>query len=153
MVVTRFNPFREFKEFENKFLSHFPTIAEEGGISTFQPSVSTREDELAYHIEVDLPGVKKEDINVDIKEHKIVISGERSFKKERKEKDYYSVESSYGKFARTFSLPEDVDSSNIEAFNKDGVLEVTLPKRKSEKVKAKKIEVKEGETPSPFEAP
>lgn len=142
MVVARYNPFKEFKEFENKFLNHFPTITDESGISTFKPAVSTREGEFAYHIEVDLPGVKKEDINVDVKDHQVIISGERNFKKERKEKDYYKVESSYGKFERSFTLPENVDAENIEAHCEDGVLEVTLPKIKVEKTAAKKIKVK-----------
>jgi len=142
MVVTQFNPFKEFKEFENKFLNYFPTIVEEGGISTFKPAVSTREGEFSYHIEVDLPGVKKEDIHVDVKDHQVIISGERSFKKEHKEKDYYKVESSYGKFERSFSLPENVDVENVEAHCEDGVLEVTLPKIKVEKKEVKKIKVK-----------
>lgn len=54
----------------------------EGGISTFTPSVNTREGEFAYHVDVDLPGVKKEDIKVDVKDGNITISGERNFKEE-----------------------------------------------------------------------
>lgn len=142
MLVTRFNPFKELKELENRLFNYYPAEVDESGISAFRPTVSTREGEFAYHIEVDLPGVKKEDISIDVKENQIVISGERSFKEERTDKDYYKVESSYGKFQRSFALPENVDVENIEASSQDGVLEVTLPKLKIEKAEVKKIQVK-----------
>ncbi len=143
MLVTQFNPLKEIRALENRLFNYYPiSDAEESGISTFKPSVGTREGEFAYHIEVDLPGVKKEDITIDVKDNQLVISGERSFKEERKEKDYYKVESSYGKFQRSFALPENVDIENIEASSNDGVLEVVLPKLKVDKVEVKKIQVK-----------
>ncbi len=143
MLVTRFHPLKDLRELESKLFGYYPNIeGDESSISAFKPSVSTREGEFAYHIEVDLPGVKKEDISIDLKENQLVISGERSFKEERKENDYYKVESSYGKFQRTFALPENVDIENIEASNVDGVLEVILPKRKVEKSEIKKINIK-----------
>ncbi|NCD12602.1 MAG: Hsp20/alpha crystallin family protein, partial [Epsilonproteobacteria bacterium] len=127
MLVTRYNPFKELRELESRLFNYYPaTPSEESDISAFRPSVSTREGEFAYHIEVDLPGVKKEDIHIDLKENQIIISGERSFKEERKENDYYKVESSYGKFQRSFALPENVDVENIEASSENGVLEVVL---------------------------
>lgn len=142
MLVTRFNPYKELKELESRLFNYYPTEANESSISAFSPTVSTREGEFAYHIEVDLPGIKKEDIHIDLKENQIIISGERSFKEERQEKDYYKVESSYGKFQRSFALPENVDVENIEASSENGVLEVVLPKLKTEKTEVKKIEVK-----------
>jgi HSP20 family protein len=104
--------------------------------------VSTREGEFAYHVEVDLPGVKKEDISIDVKENTLLISGERSFKEERAEKDYYKIESSYGKFQRSFALPESVDVENIEASCLEGVLEVVIPKLTIQANEAKKITIK-----------
>jgi len=143
MMITRFNPFKEVKELENRLFDYYPSIvADESGISAFKPSVSTREGDFAYHIEVDLPGVKKEDIKIDVKNNQVTISGERNYKKEHKEKDYYKIESSYGKFQRSFTMPQNVDIENIEATSKDGVLEVTLPKLKSERAEVKKISVK-----------
>ncbi len=142
MLVTRFNPYKELKELENRLFNYYPTESDESDISAFKPTVSTREGEFAYHVEIDLPGVKKEDISSDVKENQIVISGERNFKEERQEKDYYKIESSYGKFQRSFAFPENVDVENIEARSTDGVLEVTLPKLKVEKTEIKKIQVK-----------
>lgn len=85
---------------------------------------------------------EKEDISIDVKDNQLIISGERSFKEERKENDYYKIESSYGKFQRSFAIPENVDLENIEASSQEGVLEVVLPKLKVEKNEIKKIAVK-----------
>ncbi|SFV51026.1 Heat shock protein Hsp20 [hydrothermal vent metagenome] len=142
MLVTRFDPFREIKELENRiFQNYVPAVQTEKGINAFTPSVNTREDEKAYYIEVDLPGVKKEDIKVDIKDNTLTISGERKLKEEVKEEDYYKIETSIGKFTRTFTLPEDADIENIDAKSENGVLEVVIPKVKKEQ-SVKTIEVK-----------
>jgi len=143
MMITRFDPLAEIKRLEDRIFNAYPTVApaSDGGISSFVPVVNTREDENAYHIEVDLPGVKKDDINVDISDGVLTISGERKYKNEVKEKDYYKVESSFGKFERSFRVPEDIDIENIKAESKDGVLEVELPKVKKEE-KKKRIEIK-----------
>ncbi len=142
MLVTRFDPFREIKELENRiFQNYVPAVQAEKGINAFTPSVNTREDEKAYYIEVDLPGVKKEDIKVDIKDNTLTISGERKFKDEVKEDDYYKIETSIGKFSRTFTLPEDADVENIDAKSENGVLDIVIPKVKKEE-SVKTIEVK-----------
>ncbi len=72
----------------------------------------------------------------------MTISGERRHKKEIKEEEYHRVESSFGKFERTFTLPEGADIENITASNEEGVLEVVIPKLKSETEKVKKIDIK-----------
>ena len=105
------------------------------------PAVNEKEDEKAYYIEVDLPGVKKEDINVEVKDNILVISGERKFKKEEEDKGYKRVESFFGKFERRFTLPADADPEKIEAKVEDGVLHITIPKVEQQQ-NAKKIEVK-----------
>lgn len=142
MLLTKFDPMREFRELEDRLGSalKLPDISSE--FSSFKPSVNTREGEYAYHIEVDLPGVKKDDINVDIKDDILTISGERKTKKEVKEKEYYKMESSYGKFQRSFTLPDNTDIENIEANSKDGVLEVVIPKMERSKKETKKIKIK-----------
>ncbi len=142
MLVTRFDPFREIRELENRlFQNYVPAVQAEKGINAFTPSVNTREDENAYYIEVDLPGVKKEDIKVDIKDNTLTISGERKLKEEVKEDDYYKIETAIGKFSRTFTLPEDADIENIDAKSENGVLEIVIPKKKKEE-SVKTIEVK-----------
>lgn len=148
MYITRYNPTREIKEFRrgfdnfNSFLDNFIEKSPLIKNSDFIPSVNTREGEDAYYVELDLPGVKKEDINVDVNDNIVTISGERKINKEDKEDDYYKVESSYGKFERSFALPENVDVDNIHAKSQDGVLEVVIPKLKEVEKKPKKIEIK-----------
>ena len=142
MLLTRFEPMREFRELEERLESALKVPELSSEFSSFKPSVNTREGEYAYHVEVDLPGVKKDDISVDIKDNILTISGERKTKKEVKEKDYYKKESSYGKFQRSFTLPENTDTENIEANSKDGVLEVVVPKMEKSKKETKKIKIK-----------
>ena len=142
MLLTKFDPMREFKDLEERLSSALNLPDASSEFSSFKPSVNTREGEYAYHIEVDLPGVKKDDINVDVKDDVLTISGQRKTKKEVKEKDYYKMESSYGKFQRSFTLPDNIDTENIEANSKDGVLEVVVPKMKKSKKETKKIKIK-----------
>ena len=145
MLLTKFDPMRDFRDLEDRLTSalRLPDISGElSNLSGFTPTVNTREGEYAYHVEVDLPGVKKEDIHVDLKDNVLTISGERRTKKEVKEKDYYKKESSYGKFQRSFTLPENTDAENIEANSKDGVLEVVIPKMKKSSKETKKIKIK-----------
>jgi HSP20 family protein len=144
MLLAKFDPMRDFRDLEERLMTvlKLPDIAELSNVSGFSPSVNTREGEYAYHIEVDLPGVKKDDIHVDIKDNVLTISGERKTKKEVKKKDYYKMESSYGKFQRSFTLPENTDIENIEANLQDGVLEVVIPKMEKSKKETKKIKIK-----------
>lgn len=144
MLLTKYNPFDEFKDFRKRFNSLLSEFEVEGSssLSGFNPVVNTREGEFAYHVDADLPGVKKEDIKINVKGNMITLSGERKHKKEINEKDYHRVESSFGKFERSFSLPEDADAENITASNEDGVLEIVIPKLKSAADEVKNIEVK-----------
>lgn len=133
-------PYYPFKEMENRLFGN-RSIASQENVSTFTPNVNTREGEFAYHIDIDLPGVKKEDIKVDLKENVITISGERRHKEEISEKDFYRVETRFGKFSRSFTLPDDADIENIDASTDSGVLEVVIPKLAKPKG-VKTIEVK-----------
>ncbi len=148
MLVTRYNPYSDpdiRKGFEvlHSLMNQFdPVVKEESNLASFVPSVNTRESDDAYYIEVDLPGIKKEDIEITTEDNVLTISGERKYKDEVKEDDYYKVESRYGKFSRSFTLPEKVDVEKIQAESRDGVLEVVIPKLKEEENKPRKIEIK-----------
>ncbi|HIQ47352.1 MAG TPA: Hsp20/alpha crystallin family protein [Sulfurovum sp.] len=147
MLVKRYNPYsrtgtRQGVDVLNQLLNQLDEVKEEHFLSTFVPVVNTREGEFAYHVELDLPGIKKEDIEITTEDNVLTISGERKLKDEAKEEDYYRVESVYGKFSRSFTLPEKIDVENIHAESSDGVLEVIIPKLKEEDTKPKKIEIK-----------
>ena len=138
MLITKFDPFKQLREIEKSLYSQ---NANNEGVSAFVPIVNTREGEFAYHIDVDLPGVKKEDIKVDLNKGVLTISGERKTKDEVKQENYYKIETYFGKFSRSFTLPDNADIENIEAKSDNGVLEVIIPKLKDD-VSKKSIEIK-----------
>ncbi len=146
MLVKRYEPFNDIrKSFDlvNAIMNSVAQTAqtEEKEAMAFTPKVNTREGKEAYHIEVELPGIKKEEVEVKVEENVLSISGERNLRDEVKEEDYHKVESYYGKFSRSFTLPERVDVENIHAESTDGLLEVVIPKLKVD-TSSKKIEIK-----------
>ena len=128
MYITRYNPFYEVRSFSPSIVDRVFGEQKEHKGADFRPLVSMRENDEAYFVDIDVPGVKKEDISIDVKDNVLTISGERSFKEEVKEEDFYKVETSYGSFSRSFTLPEKVDIDKIEARHEDGVLEVSIAK-------------------------
>ena len=94
-----------------------------------------------FEIQLHVPGMKKDEISIDLNEDQITISGERKFDNEKKEKNFHSVESYYGKFNRTFYLPDVVNRDKVDASYNDGILTVTLPKDEK-RVAKKQIAVK-----------
>jgi HSP20 family protein len=144
MLVKRYEPFNDIrKSFDlvNAIINSVGEQTSEQNRVDFRPNVNTRETEEAYHIEVELPGVKKENVDIQVDGNVLTISGERNVREEVKDEDYHKVESRYGLFSRIFKLPEKVDVSNIEAEFKDGILEVAIPKLKVD-TSSKKIEIK-----------
>ena len=143
-IVRAYNPFAELEAIREQFNRVLSQVAESevNRDIAFVPVVNTREADDAYYIEVELPGVKKEDINIDVNEDTLTISGERKVREENKDDNFYKVESVYGKFERSFSLPEDVDTDKIEATSKNGVLEIKIPKVQKVEKAPKKIEIK-----------
>jgi len=148
MLVTRYNPNVQMREFRrgfdilNAMLDDFVPTKDDSFKNDFSPAINTREGEYAYHVEVDLPGMKKENIDIKVEDNTLVISGERKIKEEIKEENYYKIESKFGSFSRSFTLPEDADIEKIHAESQDGVLEVVVPKLEVQKVdKVKKIAI------------
>ncbi len=142
MLLTKFDPFKELRVLEERMNEAFSSNLSKDVLSNFTPTVNTREGEFAYHIDVDLPGVKKEDISVKVDNNILTLKGERKSKKEVKKEDYYKKESNFGSFTRSFTLPNNIDAENIHAESKEGVLEITLPKKEVKKDTAKQIKVK-----------
>ncbi len=107
---------------------------------SFLPNIDIAETESGFEIEAQLPGIKKEDITVDLENNRLTISGERKFEKEDKTKKYHRVETQYGSFTRSFQLPDSIDQDSIKANFKDGILKISIDKNE-EKAK-KQIEIK-----------
>ncbi|PIP93851.1 MAG: heat-shock protein [Bdellovibrio sp. CG12_big_fil_rev_8_21_14_0_65_39_13] len=137
-----YNPFQLFAEFDRDFdrilRNGAPEIPKEKAWD-FLPAADLDENEKAYFVSVDLPGVKKEDIKVEVHDGRLSVSGER--KSERSDNGHF--ERKYGKFERLVTLPEEVDVEAIEAHFENGVLQLAIPKK--ELAKPKKVEIGIGE--------
>lgn len=107
---------------------------------TFTPSIDISETEKQFVIDVEVPGVDKKDIELSIENNTLTISGERKFEKKEDNKQYHRVESHYGTFSRTFSLPDNVKTESIHASYNNGILSITVDK--SEQQMKKQISIK-----------
>ncbi len=107
-----------------------------------RPAVDVTQNDKAYEIAAELPGLDEKNIEVNVANGGLTIKGEKKEQKEEKQKGYYLAERRYGSFERYFGLPDGVDAEKIEASFKNGVLKVTLPKTAEAQKPAKKIEVK-----------
>lgn len=106
------------------------------------PATEVAESEQGYEVTVELPGMDESNIQVEVSNGVLVISGEKKEEKEEKKKRFYLSERHYGSFERSFRLPDGVDASKIEASFKKGVLTVALPKSPEAQQSEKKIPIK-----------
>ena len=107
---------------------------------SWTPALDFEEKEGTYLVKADLPGVKKKDIHIELKNHVLTLRGERHNEHEETEGGYHRFERTFGSFERRFTVPEEVTEKDIHAKYTDGVLELTIPVPKAEEPKA--IEVK-----------
>ena len=138
MTLVRYNPaLRNFstRSFNSMLDRFFNDAFETTNGSAYVPAVDISETDKSFDLEVAVPGFKKEDFTVDFNDGQLTISGERKFEKEQKEVNYHTRETRYGKFSRTFHLPENVNDKKIEAVYTDGILKVTLPKDEKKELK------------------
>lgn len=121
-----------------------PLTTEDENITVAQwaPLVDIAEDDKEYLIKLELPEVQKDQVKVTVENGALTIAGERQTEKEEKGRKFHRVERSYGRFERSFSVPDDADPDGVKAEFKDGVLRVHLAK--SEKARPKQIDVKVG---------
>ena len=149
-ALTRWNPFREMEDAQRRMSSLFDwsplrrsnLTADEENITVpeWAPLVDIAEDAKEYLIKVELPEVQKDDVKVTVESGTLTISGERKAEKEEKGRKFHRVERYYGRFERSFSIPDGATADDVKAEFKDGVLRVHLAK--SEKARPKQIEVK-----------
>lgn len=104
--------------------------------------LDVKEDDKAYHITADLPGLTEKDVDVSFQDGVLTIRGEKKVERDEKKDTWHIVERSSGSFARQLSLPVPINEADIQAVFDKGVLAVTLPKQPEEQTKAKKIEIK-----------
>jgi len=140
MSLIRYNSLRNdfvpttFNTLIDRFFNE--SLARTGGSAySFVPRVDILENEKAFEIHLAVPGMSKEDFNVDLNDTVLIISGERKFNQEKNENNIHSIETQYGTFSRSFSLPDNVDASKINASYVNGILEITVPKDEKKLVK------------------
>lgn len=140
-TLSRWNPWRDMLAMQERMnrLASDPHGREELEYGTWLPPVDLREEEQSFVIQMEVPGLKKEDIDIHLENNVLTLRGERKFEEEEKKQNYHRIERFYGRFARSFTLPSLIQAAGIGASLKDGVLEVTIPK--AEESKPKKIAI------------
>src|ERR1700734_4212451 len=144
-VLTRFQPFREVSTLQdriNRVFRESYTGGQDEALttSTFAPAVDVYEDEHKVALKIEVPGIDEKDIDVRVENQTLTVHGERKIEK-KKEENYRRVERQYGRFTRTFTLPQTVDSEKVSANYDKGVLNITLPKKAEAKPKQIKVNV------------
>jgi HSP20 family protein len=143
-----FAPFHEMEKiFEDFFGRTFPLLGQTPWTRGFQemeevsgPMVDVFEEGDSVIVKAEIPGIKKEDLDITFREHTLTISGEKKKEEKVENKNYYRLERSYGTFSRSFYLPTEVETDKASATFKDGVLQITIPKTEESK-QVKKITI------------
>jgi len=150
--VITWNPLRQMEQAtQNRlnpfFLGGFPNRMGSGEIDSlavadWSPEVDISEDDRGYLLKADLPEMKKDEVRVTVEDGILSVSGERKSEKEDLKKKFHRIERCYGTFRRSFTLPEDADSTKVTAEFHDGVLKVHLPTTPIARSKAIEVKVK-----------
>ncbi len=148
MAVVKWDPFRDLISIQDRMNRLFEqTLSRSRGdeavsATTWTPAVDIYETADTIVMKAELPGVTREDIQIQINDNTLTLKGERRFARDVQEESYLRIERAYGSFHRSFSLPASIQQEKIRALFKDGVLELTLPKAESAKPKPISIEVR-----------
>ena len=145
-MLTRWEPFRDLVSFQERMNRLFqdtlgPSREELMTSGTFVPPVDIYEDEQAITLKLEVPGLEEKDIEVQLENNTLTVRGERKFEKEEKEENFHRIERRYGAFARSFTLPNTVDTGNVQASYENGILKIQLAKRAEAKPKQIKVSV------------
>ena len=156
-----FEPFRRFPQrgsfraFESAMRNLFGDLERSAGIPPseeagelpfdFAPRIDFSENGDAFMVRAELPGISADEVEVQLQNHRLTISGERKTEKTTEQEQYYRKESSHGRFFRAIPLPSDVQEDEVSAEYKDGMLCITIPKADSAKTTTRKIRIKAGE--------
>jgi HSP20 family protein len=148
MAMIRWEPARELQaiqqEMNRLFGSAFDTqggLANGGAASRWIPPMDVVEDDEHFVVRADLPGVEEKDVNVELEDNVLTISGERKSDVEERKEGYYRIERAYGAFSRSLTLPEGIDPEGVKASFSNGVLEVRIPKPEERKPRKVAINV------------
>jgi HSP20 family protein len=142
-TVTRYSPLRDLMSVNDRLNRMFEDAFGQGtgtaDYGQWAPAVDLKEEENNFVLQADMPGMKKEDMDIHVENSVLTLTGERRFEAEAQRESYHRIERAYGKFVRSFTLPARVKADAITASYKDGILEVVIPK--AEESKPKKIAI------------
>jgi HSP20 family protein len=145
MTLVRWNPSREIdtlqREMNRLFDDVFLDAPRRNGLSGFVPSAELEETEEGYNLKLELPGMNKDDLDIQVTAEAVSISGERKSERKSEEDGVTRSEFRYGSFKRVVPLPGRIDNVNVSAEYKDGILSLNLPKAEEEKNKVVKVSV------------
>jgi HSP20 family protein len=137
MALVRFEPAREVDSLQSEvnrvFDAFFGGSGRNAGARRWIPAMDLVETEDHLILRADLPGLRREDVNLEIKDGVLTVSGERKAESEDRSEGYYRVERAFGTFSRSLSLPDGIDAEAVDADFTDGVLEVRIPKPEERK--------------------
>jgi HSP20 family protein len=159
MAVIRWEPVRELHTMQNEMNRLFNTFfdspssrganGEQVATRRWIPAMDVVETADQFVLRADLPGMSENDVNIEVEDNVLTISGERKSEYEQHDKGYYRVERASGSFSRSLTLPEGVDAERIQASFDSGVLEVKIPK--PEQQKPRKVQISLGGAPKAIE--
>ena len=142
MPIVRWKPFGDIDEWTNEVERRMKKMFDpEENRPVLVPRVDIKETKNELVVSVEIPGMEKKDINVAMKEGVLTVSGEKKSEARNENESWHRIERVYGAFQRSFYIPLDVDETKIKAAYKDGVLNVTLPKKEEAKPKEIPISV------------
>ena len=142
-LMTRFNPFDDLRRLEARFFEpffRFPVFGEEMQGHVWNPPVDVIEEGGHILVKVEVPGVNEKDLKVTFEDGLLTVTGERQFER-KDDSNYHRIERAYGQFTRTFTLPRSVDAAQIVADYRNGVLEISIPKKEEARPKQIAINV------------
>lgn len=141
--IVSYDPFRNFRSIQSEINRIFDRDMDDstGQMTAWPMRVDIREDENQIVVKADVPGMEQKNISVNIDNGQLTISGERKFEDEEHKENYHRVERAYGRFSRSFSLPNTTDTGKISAAYNNGVLEVTLPKLEEAKPRSIQVQI------------
>jgi HSP20 family protein len=145
-MITRYNPRNDFRTLQSRFFEpffgRFNFMDDALTSGTWAPPVDVAEDSEKIHVKVEVPGMEEKDLRIHYEDGLLTVSGERQFER-KDDQNYHRIERAYGSFVRTFSLPRSVDAAAITASYRNGVLEISIPKK--EEAKPKQIQINVGQ--------
>jgi HSP20 family protein len=137
MAIVRWEPAREVDSLQSEvnrvFDAFFGTAGANGRVRRWVPAMDLVEDDEQLILRADLPGLSRDDVEIEIKDRVLTVSGERKTEDEQRSEGFYRVERAFGSFSRSMTLPDGIDAERVSAEFADGVLEVRIPKPEQRK--------------------